>query len=328
MIPQFKIVADGSDATLIIADRLLSLSITDEAGFSSDTCSITIDDREGAVAFPRTGAALEVALGYVETGLTRLGRYVVDEISLSGPPATMKISGKAADLTAARSSLKEPAIRSWDGATIGEIARSVAAASGLEAVIAPAIGGVPVAHADQTAESDLHFLTRLVSQYGGTVKPADGKLVIVERAGGRSAGGRILPTVRLTAGDIATWSATIALRGKYTAVKARYHDHAAAREETVMIGDDDGAAFTLGETFPDEASARAAAQARRGDQERGSGTLELTTAFGRPELMAEGVLEVGGLRAGVDGTWSIRSVTHDYGPGGFTTRVSAETPRG
>ena len=48
-----------------------------------------------AVSLPSRGASIEVLLGYSGTALTRLGRYTVDEVELSGPPDTLVIRGKA-----------------------------------------------------------------------------------------------------------------------------------------------------------------------------------------------------------------------------------------
>ncbi len=98
MTPAFRVVADGADITAMINDRLLQLKTTDKPGMESDEFELRIDDRDGAVVLPPRGASIEIFLGYVETSLTRIGRYVVDEIELSGPPDTLVITGKASDM--------------------------------------------------------------------------------------------------------------------------------------------------------------------------------------------------------------------------------------
>ena len=62
MTPTCCIVAEGADITALI------------------------NDRDSAVSLPSRGASIEVFLGYSGTALTRLGRYTVDEVELSGPP--------------------------------------------------------------------------------------------------------------------------------------------------------------------------------------------------------------------------------------------------
>jgi phage protein D len=41
---------------------------------------------------------LEISLGDGENQLTRMGLYIVDEIEHSGPPNTITVRGKAADM--------------------------------------------------------------------------------------------------------------------------------------------------------------------------------------------------------------------------------------
>ncbi|MEA3411805.1 MAG: hypothetical protein U9R74_09720 [Pseudomonadota bacterium] len=49
---------------------------------------------------PRTGARLEVAIGYRETGLFDMGQNMVDKVEASGPPDTITVRAKAADMLA------------------------------------------------------------------------------------------------------------------------------------------------------------------------------------------------------------------------------------
>ena len=111
MTPAYRILADGKEITALIRDRLLSLKIEDNAGTQSDTLTLMLDDRDPAITIPRTGARLEVYLGYQETSLQRMGSYTVDEVTLSGSPNTLTIRAKAADM---RKSLKACKRRSWD----------------------------------------------------------------------------------------------------------------------------------------------------------------------------------------------------------------------
>lgn len=169
MTPMFRIVADGTDITGLINDRLIQLSTTDKPGMDSDTFELRIDDRDGLVTLPRRGIGIEVYLGYAETGLARLGRYVVDEVTVSGPPDTIVIKGKASDM---RGSGKTIRSGSWEGVPLSKIVGDIAARNGW----AP---GCPVstkvARADQLNESDFNFITRLAKQYDCTAKVADGK---------------------------------------------------------------------------------------------------------------------------------------------------------
>ena len=127
MTPNFRIVADGADITALINDRLLLLRTTDKPGMESDDFELRIDDRDSAVSLPSRGASIEVFLGYSGTALTRLGRYTVDEVELSGPPDTLVIRGKASDM---RGSGKTTRSGSWEGVSLASIVKDVAARNG------------------------------------------------------------------------------------------------------------------------------------------------------------------------------------------------------
>lgn len=117
--------------------------------------SCVSDDRDGAVSLPKRGASIEIYLGYAETSLDRLGRYVVDEVEVSGPPETLVIRGRASDM---RGSGKTVRSGSWEGAPQSKIVADVAARNGWTPVCQVA---TKVPRADQFGECDFNFITRL-----------------------------------------------------------------------------------------------------------------------------------------------------------------------
>jgi hypothetical protein len=322
MTPDFRIIADSTDITAALRDRLLSLSVSDAAGIESDTLEISLDDRGGVIALPRTGAELAVELGYIGAGLQRMGIYTVDEVGLSGPPQQMTIRARAADL---RQGLKKPRTRSWDEVWLADIVRSIAAEHGYEARVGQMFESEALVHIDQADESDLHFLTRLARERGAVAKPAGGLLLFVPAGEAKSASGKTLPEVSLIAGQLSRWEVTLAERGKYPAVIAKWFDAAAAKEQTVTAGSGEPV-FTIGRRYPDEPSAASAAEARLDAFTRGLATLRLSCP-GDPLLMAEGKLTVTGLRSGADGAWSMTRVTHRLDGGGYVCDIEAETPK-
>lgn len=323
MRPMFRILADGADVTAAIRDRLIELRVTDEAGTRSDAVGFTLDDRDGEIALPRHGAELSVSLGYREAGLTWMGLYVVDEVEVSGWPRRLGVRAKAADM---RRSLKAPKTRSWDEVTLADLVSTIAAEHGLSPRVAETLATHPFSHLDQTNESDLHFLTRLARDLDAVAKPAGGGLVIVPRGEARSVSGRTLPTVAMGPGDLTNYRATIADRGRYTAVRAFWHDQAAARDVEVLVGMGEPV-FTLRHPFPDAAQATTAAKGKLDALQRGESVLSVTTP-GRPDLAAEGKLTIAGVRSGVDGTWVITKAEHLLdGQGGYRTEVEAEVPK-
>ena len=89
MTPAYRVLADDNDITTAIRHRLLSLRVTDEAGYQSDAVEIQLDDRGNKIALLRKGVKLDIALGYEEIGLAAMGLFAVDEIELNGCAAAV-----------------------------------------------------------------------------------------------------------------------------------------------------------------------------------------------------------------------------------------------
>ena len=319
MTPEFRIEVDGQDVTGRINDRLLRLTITDEAGVKSDRLEFTVDDRDNRVALPRTGAKVKVWLGWRETGVSYMGLFVVDEVEVAGVPEEITVRARAADM---RSALKEQKTRHFRATTLGGVIRRIAGEHGLKPVVSDDLAGIEVSYLAQTEESDMHLLTRLARQHDATFKVADGRLLFVRRGKGKSASGRAMK-VTLSRIDLIRWRATIKERSKYKSVKARWHHRGEARARTEKAGDGEPA-FTLRHEYPSKAEAKAAARARLRQLKRGARTLTCTTG-GNPAIVAEAELVITGVRDGVDGDWRIKTATHTLdAQAGYLTEIEAE----
>lgn len=327
MRPIFKILADGTDVTSKINDRLLSLTLHDEDGINSDTAEIYLDNRDKVIAIPPKGAELHVYIGYADSGLVDKGLFTVDETNLAGPPHTLTIRAKAADM---RKKMKEPRSASYDGITIGALVEEIAARHGLTPKVGSDLADVSLGHVDQTDESDLHLLTRLAQQYGAVAKPANECLVFVTKGEAKSASGKGLTAVTVDLSvDGGTYSYTAADRKNYGSATARWHDQAANKDRDVTVADDATApAYTIRGSFPNEEAARAAAKARLAALKRGTVTLSLSNLIGKPTATAEAPLTVANAHAEVDAiSWTIKETTHTLTDGGFTTQIEAEVKK-
>lgn len=327
MRPIFRILADRADITALIADRLLSLTVTDEAGYVSDRVQIVLDDRDGAVVIPPAGAELAVSLGYIETGTVDMGLYRVDEVTLQGPDRQITIAAKAADSWErdAPGKIKGPKSRSWHDVTIGGLVARIAGEHGFVPAVAEAFAGIRIPHIDQTAESDIAFLRRLAEVNGALAKPAARHMLFVAPGEAHTATGQAMPRVVIAPGDVDTWRVTMAERAKYKAVIANWHDTASATLETVKVGEGEPV-YTITHTYPDPDQAHRAATGRLDAYRRGASTLDLTMP-GRADLGAETRLVMVGFGAGVDGEWVVTRAEHRMGDGGYACSVSAENPK-
>jgi phage protein D len=319
--PAFRIVADGTDITDRIRDRLISLRITDQAGQQSDSLEVTIDDRDKRMEVPRYGAWLRVWLGYSAGGQkpAYMGAYAVDDVDLSMGPRSMVIRATAAQT--APELVKESRTQSWDHLTLGQIVQEIGKRNGLQVVVKGDLASVQIQHEDQTNETDQGFLTRLAERYGATIKPADGKLVVVPRGQGGVAGSA---TIRIE--EVSSCRATLKGRGAYGGVKARWIDRATNQEKVVTAGESSGAlpVFEEKQLHKTEAEAEKAAAARLQSFRSGEVRVNLQMQ-GRPDVNAEGSITLVGFRPEVDGTWQAKTITHELAGGGYTTSVDCGT---
>ncbi len=149
---------------------------------------------------PAIGAVLVLHLGYRETGLILMGRFVVDAIACS--VATLTIGAKAADMPGP---FHTPVSRSWDRTTLGAIATTIAQTHGYQPKVQPALGALVIEHEDQTRESPMAFLTRLAARFDAVAKPVNGMLVLAPRGTAKTVTGLVLSEVVLRPRDVTQW---------------------------------------------------------------------------------------------------------------------------
>lgn len=315
--PGFRIEANGGDITALIADRLVSLRLNEQAEQQSDSLEITLDDRDRRVPVPANGTWFRVWLGYDRP--TYMGAFAVDEVELSMGPRSMVI--KAAASNTAPTLQKAQRTKSWHNTTLGAVVQEIAERHNIVPVIKGSLASQQITHEDQTNESDQAFLTRLAEKFKATIKPADGKLVVVPRAGQDNAGN---VTIRLE--EVTNWRATLKNRGAYGAVKARYLDRTTNKEKTVTAGEAGGAlpVFEEKQLYKTQAEAQKATDSRLQSLRAGEVRVSITLP-GRPDVSAEGLVTLQGFRPEVDGAWNVKQVTHDLGPGGYVTTVECGT---
>ena len=317
----YKITADGADITALIADRLLEAEITDEAGVKSDRLTLTIDDRDQRLAFPEAGAKIEVSLGYVGQAMVRMGAYTVDEVEVSGPGREMHIRATAADMTGG---IKAPKERSWPNITLGDLVRTIAADNSLQAAVSADLAARQLGHVDQT-ESDMQLMQRICAENGATCKVADGRLVVASHASGKAASGVDLPPATILVGQCESWSAVVAGRNEYKAVRAYWQDVKKANRTGVIAGSG-SPVMSLKNTYTNATDARRAAESKLKSLQRGAATMTINGLIGDPLMSAERTVSLVGFRQGVDGdNWVINSVSHRFGPGGYTCGLDLES---
>ncbi|QMP19188.1 transcription regulator [Pseudomonas phage Persinger] len=328
--PSWRILADQADITATIAQRFISLTLTDAVGMESDTLEITLSDNDpmAPIAIPPTGAELQLFLGY--DGFTLpMGMFVCDEVELAGWPGEMVIRARAATYDKSKggkSDLQTQKTRSWPkGTKLGDMVAKIAKEHGMEPAVAASLKSIALPHTDQADESDINLLVRLAKKYDAVVKPAGGKLVLAKRGESKSVSGEALAPVFLEPADCASWRMVLAKRETAGMVVAYWHAVKQAKRNEVKVGKGEPVR-RLKQYYPTEEMALAAARADLARRERGQETISLTVT-GSPLIAAEAPLTLAGFRPGVDGQWLISRVTHRLdASGGYVCDVEGEKP--
>ncbi len=325
-IPDYRVTLDGNDMTDRIRPRLISLSISEKRGEEADQLDIVLDDTDGRLAIPPTGAVLHILIGWtqgsdVTPGLVDKGKFTVDEVTHAGPPDAITLRARSADFT---SDLKTRREKSWHDTTLGAIVSEVAGRHNLQARCAPALASIAVKAKAQSRESDLAFLRRLGREHDAVATIKRGALILSPIGAGTTPGGKALPslTIRRRDGDKHNFSRQ--KREESEGATASWHDRKAGKRKTVTTGKTDGAK-KLSRVYGSEAEAQAAAKAAKGRVARQPVSLDLSLALGRADIYPEQSATVSGYKAEIDAVaWLVSEVTHRIGDRGFVSAVRLE----
>ena len=317
---------EGRDLSGPFRAALESVRLTDGAGVEADEVTIVLSGgpRWAPVAEPDPGVELELRLGIPGAPI---GTFVVDETTISDPPSRLEIKAAGAAFMAprdGRSPLTTAKTRSWPAGTkLADMVAKVAGEHGLQAVVGKSLAAVALPHVDQRAESDVALLTRLAADHDAFVKPAGRRLVVARRGEGKTASGGSMPALRLARSEISEWSRSRSEPEGSGEVVAVWRDRAAAADREVKVGSGEPVR-RIKRVFPDEAAAKAAAEAERARAVRAKEALTFRMP-GRLEVIAEALVIPAGWHSRVDGrVWVIVSAAHEVGPSGWSVSVTAE----
>lgn len=327
----FSVIVGGQDITLNLSPVLISLSVGDRTGSSSDTASIEIDDTDGRVVMPRPGAAVAIYLGWVGEGIGLVFQGTVDEIRASGSRSGRTLSISASGMKT-REKAKQGQRRHFDDTTIGDALKTTGEAAGLSVSVDPALASLRRPYIALDDESFVAFGQRIAKEIGGTFKIVGTKAILARRNGGQAPGGGDLPTIT------AAWGSNLhdydispilgrpvekeALARWYDMRKADWHQTTA---ETETEGGITIKPARFAEPDEDRAGEQTKADAAESDRRSGEGSV---TIEGNIAAQPEGTCIVAGCRPGVDGVYRIEAVDHEYSRGGFTTRLELRQPKG
>lgn len=311
--PIFSVKTDTKDITGLIKPRLVSLTLNDRSGVHADSMEMTVAD-DGQVPWPEEGSGLEVAIGYEGQPHRGRKRFAIDQVEHSGPPARFSLSATAADFTGGA---RAPREASYSQVSFGELVNQLAGRHGYEAKVEPFwLAAVTLQQVDQAGRSDLGLIHELAASHGAVFKPVDGLWWV------RSFDMVSFPVAILGPTDVNTWRGHFSSRRVNQSVVAAYQDYDQAERVRITVGKGEPQKV-LDETFPDEATARAKAEAELARSKREARGLSLSLP-GRPELASQSVIALNGFGGKLDDQWRLKSVTHTLDKRGYKARVECE----
>ena len=346
MRPAFKIESGGTDFTHLYEQRDITIEITETSAEQSDSCSVSLSNKDGKIEVPDAGKTLTISLGYVDN-LRVMGEFVIDSATMEGPPDGIRFTGKAAPFTSATGGFKPfqtRRTRSFDDISLGDLVAKIASECGLTPAVSPSLASITLPHIDQTNESGMNLLTRLARDFQAVMKPKQGHLVFAQRGEATSVTGKSIGGLTIDKTEVSRYTATFSNRTKFSKVKTRFHDTqkgitllattddgGTTVEEEDPDGDpdsgDENADYEHPHDYPDEQTAAAAGKSMLDATQRSANTISVTIA-GRADVVAEGNVTLSGFPSRMNGAWCIKTVKHNFGKGGFTTTIEAEEPGG
>lgn len=329
----YKIIVAGQDVTSRFDPLLLSVSVTDNIGATSDTCEIELADPGGMVKFPGKGDPILVFMGVDDAGAGEVFRGTVDEVRSRGSKTNgriMRISGKGIDTT---KKVKEPQQKNKDDASFGDVAKEWGQAAGVQVTVHQSLASIHRSYWDMRGESFIHWGKRIADEIGASFKVSGDRAVFVPANDGVTASGQGAPSLSATFGDnLLEWDiAPIVGRPAYRTSEVRWYDREAGqwKSETVETkndGVDAGSRFKFSDPNQGQAKKMAESEGKKSERKGAEGTLEIV---GDPTAKAGGKCIVAGVRPGIDGEYRIKTATHRLQKSsGYTTSLSLDQAQG
>lgn len=307
-------IYNNTPITASMESETESFSYVDEGSANSDSIQLTlscIDEKWLNSWMPRKGATLTSTIKVQDwnhegdnRGLA-CGCFLLDDLSFSGNPRTMKIGAVSAPAAETFAATKRT--HTWQRATIQQIGETIAGRSGIALYYD---GPTITVELVEQNDTDAAFYASLCETYGLCLKAYNNRLVVFDREAYKAK-----PAVEtIDATSMKTWDFNTTIAGTYTGGSLDYTDSKKDADIHVQIG---GGSRTLKLNQSASSVADGAIQMAAALNKANHG---MTTAnfsmMGDPRLVAGQTINITGLGA-CNGKYYIDKVTHSIGNGGY-----------
>ena len=334
-----EITFAGADITKSIRPYMKSLSYTDNEADKADDPHIQLHDRDSIWMEKWLTEAIEAASaaklkmdavivqenwrGDGKDVVLPCGEFELDNVVLSGPPATITIKGTSLPFSAPVRQTKKN--KAWENTTLSTIANELAGANGMSCMYESAYDPF-YKRVEQVDASDIDFLSRLCHDAGISLKATSSILVFFDQAA-YEAKGPVITIQRGKAGGYTKYKLDVgAADSQYSSCCVSYVDPSTGKciEATAKIEDYNADAknnqqleITAKVSSKDEAKTLAEKQLRLHNKYSKSATFTLP---GNPSLVAGVTVELKSWGA-FSGKYIINQAVHTVGGAGYTTQI-------
>lgn len=327
MVPSYQLVIDGVDRTDAFRPYLQSLTLCDKTGYTADSLNLVLANPMGQIQRPRLGTKIELALGYLASGLYDKGVFVVDEVSLRGPPDQLVVHARSLNIGHA---LQAVTTAQWEDVTLADVVEEVASASGLQATVGAAFAKIQLHYLSRDRESDLAFLTRLAQQYHALLKIQDQHVLFLPKDSLVNGAGVALPLMSLLPAQVLKYRLTLPQRSQLKSVQVPWYDQQQAKVHYVSEPAEAATpTHVVATVYANEATAQAVAQTTLKNWQVQQAQLSLD-CVGIPTCVAQAQLQLteqtigeSGFTMPLAGTYLIHQVQHQVNQQGYTLRIEA-----
>lgn len=179
---------EGVNITKDVEEDVKSFSYTDVASGAADTITLAIQDKDKKWLSPWAPSKGDSIQAKIRTenwkkegdnGILNCGTFVVDQPSYSGRPVTLNLGAISmpnnSDFTTTKKS------KTWDNATLKEIAQTIASNANLKLYFDSEINPT-VKFLEQSETGDKGFLSNLCEKYGVVMKLYSQKIILFDEA--------------------------------------------------------------------------------------------------------------------------------------------------
>lgn len=221
-----KIIYNTKDISNDITPHLKSFSFNDVMSGEADDINLTLEDRAELWQgdwLPERGDTLTVSIMTLNWRSAMegekelpLGLFEIDEVEISKPPSEVKIKAVSVpDNTELRGTDKS---RRWENTTLQTVAQDIADGADMELFYDgddPSFDRV-----EQSQQSDLSFLSKLLKDYGLALKVSDDKIIVFDEHDYEEAE----PVKTIRQSDLTSFSLKASTREIYRGCHVKYQN--------------------------------------------------------------------------------------------------------